>query len=132
MSVHPKLCKRTSAFTLIELLIVIAIIAILAALLLPSLASAKLKAHQVICLSNLKQLDQLAIMYRQDFGQGLPRDSHGLRAWVRYYGGDKTVVPDIRICPVAREHKPLPFIQGDPGGGARPGAWNAAAKSRRR
>lgn len=116
-----KLKKRTSAFTLIELLIVIAIIAILAALLLPALASAKLKAHQVICLSNLRQLDQLALMYRQDFGQGLPRDSRGLRAWVRYYGGDKSAVPDIRICPVAREHKPLPFIQGGPDGGVRPG-----------
>ncbi len=64
--------SRENNFTLIELLIVIAIITILVAMLLPALNKAREKAKQAICRSNLKQ-DGLALFsYANDYNSYLP------------------------------------------------------------
>src|SRR5262249_2576943 len=69
------LIRTDGAFTLLELLVVIAVIAILASLLLPALIVGKMKAQSTYCLGNLKQLSLGWAMYSQDFGDYLAPNS---------------------------------------------------------
>jgi prepilin-type N-terminal cleavage/methylation domain-containing protein len=56
----------TTAFTLVELLVVITILGILAVLIFPALSAATSKGRRASCLSNLKQIDQGVMMYAAD------------------------------------------------------------------
>src|SRR5215467_13581637 len=61
-----------SAFTLIELLVFVAIIAIHASLLLPVLARAKMKAKEITCVNNLKQMGLGIRLWAGDQGDKYP------------------------------------------------------------
>ncbi|MBL8877755.1 MAG: DUF1559 domain-containing protein [Phycisphaerales bacterium] len=61
------------AFTLVELLVVVAIIALLMAMLLPALSAARQRAKSAVCLSNLHQLGHAIHMYATDYnGYAMP------------------------------------------------------------
>lgn len=104
---------RQKGFTLMELLVVIALIAILAAILFPVLAQARERARHATCASNLRQVTLAFQMYLQDYDEGFPQlfytgpvgrttpDNFGLFRW------PWLVVPYVRtfglfFCPSDR------------------------------
>src|SRR5688500_2671401 len=64
--------KSPEGFTLVELLVVIAVVGILASLLLPALSQTKEKGKSVRCVSNLRQLAIAATLHADDNEDTLP------------------------------------------------------------
>ena len=84
-------CKTMHHFTLIELLIVVAIIAILAAMVIPALNSALEKGKAITCVGNLRQIGLSLTSYtadNQDFLPGIQDNSNNrLRYYLYSYAG---------------------------------------------
>ena len=69
--------KRPSAFTLVELLVVIGIIALLISILLPALSKARKQANTVKCLANMKQFGNAILFYTNDWKGAMPYSGWG-------------------------------------------------------
>lgn len=86
----PGKCKSglsTADFTLIELLIVISIIAILAAMLLPALNYARELGKKVACLNNLKQVMAVTILYSDEHNGSIPNYYQHDYPYLYVFGG---------------------------------------------
>lgn len=77
--------RSLMAFSLLELLIVISIITILAALLLPALSTVRLKAKSIQCMNNLKQINLAINMYSNDNQGWFVPTKASTSTWVYWY-----------------------------------------------
>jgi prepilin-type N-terminal cleavage/methylation domain-containing protein/prepilin-type processing-associated H-X9-DG protein len=111
--------RERAGFTLIEMLVVIAIIAVLAAILFPVFARARAKARSTRCIANLKQIGNAYMMYSDDYDERSPwaidcADQNApeiwaafpeYQAWIPYMPRLKDVLnpyiknPEIWHCP---------------------------------
>jgi prepilin-type N-terminal cleavage/methylation domain-containing protein/prepilin-type processing-associated H-X9-DG protein len=111
------------AFTLIELLVVISIIALLLAILVPSLQKARSLVQTVVCRSHLKQWGIIFYLYAQDNDQKLPQSipDPGLDYRMAYWMGATLPYykdPAIRFCPSCRpdrDNNPKSWVVDDYG-----------------
>ena len=118
--------QRSRAITLLELLVVIAIIAILAALLFPVFNGAKLRAWQVQCSSNVRQLSMSVSMYANDNSDkqvgyadtAYPGGGNWAGTLMDYYSSKA----QLRLCPAAPLHQPVQTSHGN-GQGYADRAW---------
>lgn len=99
-----KIIKRKS-FTLVECLVVIAIIALLASILLPSLQKAKEKGVSMKCTSNLRQYGLAFRMYATDYNDwAVPAIVTGSYWWTCVWDKEKYITnPKVFICPASEK-----------------------------
>jgi prepilin-type N-terminal cleavage/methylation domain-containing protein len=105
--------KNEQAFTIVELLVVVAIIAILTALLFPAITKSRDKARQTGCLSNIRQLNVCYLSFvASNDGQGIAYNDVG-NLWMKTLIDYQEKAATLRLCPSASNRGGLTDLQGD-------------------
>ena len=102
-----KMQKSMNAFTLVELLVVVAIIGILATMMLPALAKARESARRASCKSNLHQMQLGMEMYSEANSELYPPDLPALQTFM----GGATVLK-VFCCPSSGATNAINYTQG--------------------
>lgn len=90
------------AFSLVELLVVVAIVALLMALLFPAIQTAREGARRTVCANNLRQVGLAVIRYCDDHRGRFPKTTHDTdtdKCWIYTLAPYLESVDEIRICP---------------------------------
>jgi prepilin-type N-terminal cleavage/methylation domain-containing protein/prepilin-type processing-associated H-X9-DG protein len=109
--------RSRSGFTLVELLVVVSVIAILAALLFPAFAQARARGRQATCATNLAQIARAGMMYVMDHDErfpscySLPTPPYTIdpattlqpyiKNWALFYCPERHTVNDVCLDPEA-------------------------------
>ena len=143
--------SKPRAFTLVELLVVISIVALLVALLLPALEQARIAARRTKCAAQLRQISVALVMYRDEsrqffppmyqtvrdpvsgnnYGRAFPfRLQEYLTGYRHFSNGRISCLLDTKkygrhtfYCPEAPLRTILDYASGDPNGPLRTVAW---------
>jgi prepilin-type N-terminal cleavage/methylation domain-containing protein/prepilin-type processing-associated H-X9-DG protein len=109
------------AFTLVEILVVIGIIAILIAILLPVISRAREGAQRTACLSNLRSLQHAMVLYSNANRGWLPngnapgvwQDYNGANALMVTFNDDYVQAPKVFHCPSDNDPVPTSIVTAD-------------------